>query len=197
MNILRNTVELIGSIMLFSLFLAVSYGILIDDTFFTYLGKTISSLLIRFLLWLLEYVILPIIAFFGLIKAAIWLTSGPSETESELELFPNSRVVSPPLLMQNEQNVTPVAELSSTPTGVGEQIIVTEHTDTGGIFHHTTRGSALYREVIAKNANRQREEEQNIINEKSEEHLKKYFDEIKTKKLNRNNNDIFNKCRIN
>ena len=81
-----SVLDFIGASILFFIFGCVAYGILIDDSFFGYLGNKISDLLLRFLAWLLEYVILPIAGVVGVIKGIIWIFSGETETIYEYEI---------------------------------------------------------------------------------------------------------------
>ena len=81
-----SVLDFIGALVLFFIFGCVAYGILIDDSFFGYLGNKISDLLLRFLAWLLEYVILPIAGVVGVIKGIIWIFSGETETIYEYEI---------------------------------------------------------------------------------------------------------------
>lgn len=81
-----SVLDFIGALILFFIFGCVAYGILIDDSFFSYLGNKISDLLLRFLAWVLEYIILPIAGVVGVIKGIIWIFSGETETIYEYEI---------------------------------------------------------------------------------------------------------------
>ena len=81
-----SVLDFIGALVLFFIFGCVAYGILIDDSFFGYLGNKISDLLLRFLAWVLEYIILPIAGVVGVIKGIIWIFSGETETIYEYEI---------------------------------------------------------------------------------------------------------------
>ena len=81
-----SVLDFIGASILFFIFGCVVYGILIDDSFFGYLGNRISNLLLRFLAWLVEFVLLPIAGVVGLIRGIIWILSGEKETLYEYEI---------------------------------------------------------------------------------------------------------------
>lgn len=81
-----SVLDFIGALVLFFIFGCVSYGILIDDSFFSYLGNKISDLLFRFLLWFTVYITLPIAGLFGGWKFLIWIFSGEKETLYEYEI---------------------------------------------------------------------------------------------------------------
>ena len=81
-----SVLDFIGALVLFFIFGCVSYGILIDDSFFSYLGNKISDLLFRFLLWFTVYIALPIAGLFGGWKFLIWIFSGEKETLYEYEI---------------------------------------------------------------------------------------------------------------
>ncbi len=85
---------------------------------------------------------------------------------------------STPTLQETLSNIPSEPQKMADSTGVGETIIVTEHTDNGGLFHHTTRGSELYRQIISKNAARQTKEYNDRINQKSDDLLKGHYERI-------------------
>ena len=103
-----SVLDFIGALVLFFIFGCVSYGILIDDSFFSYLGNKISDLLFRFLLWFTVYIALPIAGLFGGWKFLIWIFSGETETIYEYEIpvkdvknTQNMRQVPPPLPIES------------------------------------------------------------------------------------------------
>jgi len=177
---LKSTISFISSLVLIMLFCFVVYGFAIDDKFFGRLGDYIADILIRFLAWLAEYIVLPITAFLGFMRFIVWVFAGESETVYEY----NVEVKPSPTTQSNAANTPPEPQKMADPIGVGETIIVTEHTDNGGIFHHTTRGSELYRQVISKNAARQTREYNDKINQKSDKLLRGHYDKMKTRVFN-------------
>ena len=103
-----SVLDFIGALVLFFIFCCVSYGILIDDSFFSYLGNKISDLLFRFLLWFTVYIALPIAGLFGGWKFLIWIFSGEKETLYEYEI-PVKEVKN----TQNSQPDSPTLPLES------------------------------------------------------------------------------------
>ena len=97
------TLDFIGACILFSLFLFVSYGSLVDDSVFSWFGNLISSLFKRFLIWFLEEIFLPLAGVVGVIKFVIYVFSGETETIYEYELEtkkPENSKQNPPALSQ-------------------------------------------------------------------------------------------------
>lgn len=158
-GIFMNTVQLIGSIILFGIFISISYGI--------FLGS------LEDMLWNLFYSIIeilkPIMSIALLIlcavKAPSWVESFINSILEEMRAetaqikFWSEFEKSPTPVTEGEKT-TPLSENSETIyERVGDEITCWEHTDNGAIAHRHPKGSAKWQAVIAKNAQRQQEQE--------------------------------------
>lgn len=164
-GIFVKTIELIGSIIALMLFTTILFGI------FT---GSMEAMLWKLFDWIVE-ILKPIVSilllFVGVFRGLPLLVSFFESLledrrieREEINLWQN---ISSPTLTNTSQNLSP-----SPPTepkeaanigGVGEDVIVTEHTDNGGIFHHVKKGSKEYQDVIRKNSERQRSEEKKEV----------------------------------
>lgn len=159
------TIELIGSIIALMLFTTILFGI------FT---GSFEAMLWKLFDWIVE-ILKPIVSilllFVGVFRGLPLLVSFFESLledrrieREEINLWQN---ISSPTPINSSQNLSPstTTEQKEAPsTGrVGEDVIVTEHTDNGGIFHHVKKGSKEYQDVIKKNAERQRAEEKKDV----------------------------------
>jgi len=97
-------------------------------------------------------------------------------TEHEYDFMGNHHS---PTLAYNVSKTAPVAppEQKSDPLTDrgGETVIVTEHTENGGTFHHVKRNSPEYQAIIKRNAEKQRGKEVDEINDLANQRLKEVF----------------------
>lgn len=164
-GIFVKTVEFIGSVIAIMLFTTILFGI------FT---SSLERMLWQLFDWFIE-ILKPIVSilllFVGVFRGLPLLVSFFESLledrrieREEINLWQN---ISSPTPMNSSQNLsqnTPTKQKESAPIGgVGEDVIVTEHTDNGGIFHHVKKGSKEYQDVIKKNAERQRAEEKKDV----------------------------------
>jgi hypothetical protein len=164
-GIFIKTIELIGSIIALMLFTTILFGI------FT---SSLDAMLWKLFDWIVE-ILKPIVSillllvgvFRGLPLLVSFFESLLEERRIEREEITLWQNISTPTLTNTSQNLSPsppTEQKESAPIGgVGEDVIVTEHTDNGGIFHHVKKGSKEYQDVIKKNAERQRAEEKKDV----------------------------------
>jgi uncharacterized membrane protein (DUF106 family) len=164
-GIFIKTIELIGSIIALMLFTTILFGI------FT---SSLDAMLWKLFDWIVE-ILKPIVSillllvgvFRGLPLLVSFFESLLEDRRIEREEINLWQNISSPTPMNSSQNLsqnTPTKQKESAPIGgVGEDVIVTEHTDNGGIFHHVKKGSKEYQDVIKKNAERQRAEEKKDV----------------------------------
>lgn len=158
-GIFINTIQLIGSIILFAVFISISYGIF---------SGTLEEMLWNLFYSIVE-ILKPIVAIVLLIlcavKAPSWVESFINSLLEEMRIEREEvsfwrNIEHPTPLLSETANSTPLSENSETTTsGVGEEITCWEHTDNGAIAHRHPKGSAKWQAVIAKNALRQQEQE--------------------------------------
>lgn len=164
-GIFIKTIELIGSIIALMLFTTILFGI------FT---SSLDAMLWKLFDWIVE-ILKPIVSilllfvgvFRGLPLLVSFFESLLEERRIEREEITLWQNISTPTLTNTSQNLSPsppTEQKESAPIGgVGEDVIVTEHTDNGGIFHHVKKCSKEYQDVIKKNTERQRAEEKKEV----------------------------------
>lgn len=164
-GIFVKTIELIGSIIALMLFTTILFGI------FT---GSMEAMLWKLFDWIVE-ILKPIVSilllFVGVFRGLPLLVSFFESLledrrieREEINLWQNISTPTPMNSSQNLSQNTPTEQKEAPSTGrVGEDVIVTEHTDNGGIFHHVKKGSKEYQGVIKKNAERQRAEEKKEV----------------------------------
>lgn len=166
---LRKTLEFIASLTAIILSFLIAYGLLVDNSVLIYIENKVWEFVFWIGILIGKIVLLVLFLFKGLpLFVEFVISCFRDEDEGYYDLLS-------PTPVQQSQNVPPVVQLTPPLQESREgqdTIIVTEHTDNGGIFHHVKRGSQEFHRVIANNARRQQLEEHKKITEASDDLLR-------------------------
>jgi len=188
-GIFLNTIELIGSVLLFALFITIAYGV--------FMGK-MEDLLWSLFYWLVD-ILKPILAiaglfigiFRGLPLVVSFIESILEERrieKAEIDLWQNLERKNSPTPLQDATKNTlegeskPVSEEST--ESRGEVEIVWESNGSGAIAHHLVKGSKEWRAQLEKNARIEKELREKQLQEAANEKLK----EVQPRMMSKPNN---------
>jgi len=188
-GIFLNTIELIGSVLLFALFITIAYGV--------FMGK-MEDLLWSLFYWLVD-ILKPILAiaglfigiFRGLPLVVSFIESILEERrieKAEIDLWQNLERKNSPTPLQDATKNTlegeskPVSEEST--ESRGEVEIVWESNGSGAIAHHLVKGSKEWRAQLEKNAEIEKELREKQLQEAANEKLK----EVQPRMMSKPNN---------
>ena len=183
-GIFMNTIQLIGSIILFAIFLSISYGVF---------SGTLESMLWDLFYKLIE-ILKPITAIALLILAAFklptWIesliNSMLEEMRAEREEVNFWNRIQSPTLQATTQNLSQEGtnstntEVNTQSRGEGEEVIIWVSSDNGAIARHVKKGTLEYDAAI-----KERSEAQRKVFEKQSE--------IRQEELRNTNNEILEK----
>lgn len=183
-GIFMNTIQLIGSIVLFAIFLSISYGVF---------SGTLESMLWDLFYKLIE-ILKPITAIalliLGAFKLPTWIesliNSMLEDMRAEREEIKFWENISSPTPSSNTQNLSQEgANSTNTETNTqsrveGEEVIIWVSSDNGAIARHVKKGTPQYDAAI-----KERSEAQRKVYEKQSE--------IRQEELRNTNNEILEK----
>ena len=183
-GIFMNTIQLIGSIILFAIFLSISYGVF---------SGTLESMLWDLFYKLIE-ILKPITAIalliLGAFKLPTWIesliNSMLEDMRAEREEIKFWENISSPTPSSNTQNLSQEGtnstntEVNTQSRGEGEEVIIWVSSDNGAIARHVKKGTLEYDAAI-----KERSEAQRKVFEKQSE--------IRQEELRNTNNEILEK----